>query len=211
MTCIYNIFFDKITYMEIEIIKFLQSFRSDFLDGFFKIISIVGSFWGFIILFICLFVFCDTIFACFFGGSYGLIWGFNQLIKFIVNRPRPYIVDSEIINIFSASGSSFPSGHTTSTVVMAIFLIYLIWRKQKGKYTIFKYEKIKLPKWIKVALTIFLSLFVVLLIISRMYLGQHFLSDVLSALFISTILSLLCLYIYEKREKIYLYFKGRKK
>lgn len=196
--------------MEIEIIKFLQSFRTEFLDSFFKSISILGSVYGFIAVFICLFIFCDTVYSYFFAGSYGLIWLFNELIKSIVNRPRPYLVSSEVVSIMSAHSSSFPSGHTTSTVVMVMFLLYLIWRKKKGTHRIFK-KDINISKSLKIIFTILLVVFTVLLMVSRMYLGQHFLSDVLVALVISGGLSVLALYIYEKRNNIYLYFKGKKK
>ena len=197
--------------MEIEIIKFLQSFRTEFLDFFFKGISILGSFWGFLIILVCLYLFYDTIYATFFGVSYGLIWGFNQLIKVIVDRPRPYLASTEVINVFSASGSSFPSGHTTSIVVISLYLLFLIWSKEKRKYKIFKTKPLKLSKTLKIIFTILILLFATLVMISRMYLGQHYLSDILVALLHSSLLATLTLFIYTKREKIYLYFKGRKK
>lgn len=48
----------------------------------------------------------------------------NLIIKNIVQRPRPYVVDTSVVPLIFPSEYSFPSGHTSSsfTAACAIFL-----------------------------------------------------------------------------------------
>ena len=92
-----------------------------------------------------------------------LIWA----LKIIIQRPRP---GSSIFNYLS-SGYAFPSGHTTNVVVFLGLLIYFSW----------KYLK-KENKNIKIFITIILSLIAIIVGFSRLYLGIHWLTDVLGGL-----------------------------
>ena len=99
----------------------------------------------------------------------------NILLKNILQRPRP--IEYRLID---ETGYSFPSGH--SMVAMAFYglLIYLIYR----------YEKNKFLKYILISL---LSILIILIGISRIYLGVHYTSDVLAGFLIS--ISYLIIYI----------------
>ena len=99
----------------------------------------------------------------------------NQLLKFILQRPRP--TDFRIID---ESGSSFPSGHSMVSMAVYGFLIYLIYKNVKNKY-------------LKVVLISLLSLLIVMIGISRIYLGVHYTSDVLAGFLLS--ISYIILYI----------------
>lgn len=89
----------------------------------------------------------------------------NQTIKNIVCVYRPWILDSRLhidkIASGSATGYSFPSGHTTTAA--SVF----------GGIAVYKRDK----KWI-VAL---MSLFIILVAFSRNWLGAHTLKDVVVA------------------------------
>lgn len=98
----------------------------------------------------------------------------NQIFKFILQRPRP-----TEFRIIDEKGYSFPSGHSMISMAFYGFLIYLIYR----------YIKNKSLKWV---LIIILSLLIVLIGISRIYLGVHYTSDVLAGFLIS--ISYLILY-----------------
>lgn len=106
----------------------------------------------------------------------------NQVIKFLVARPRP-----EGYRLTLENGYSFPSGHTMVSAGFYGFFIYLIYKKVKNKYV----------KW---GTIIFLSLLVILIGISRIYLGVHFASDVLAGLCFS--ISYLIFFINLIKEKI---------
>ena len=86
----------------------------------------------------------------------------NLLLKTLVQRPRP-----EGYRLVAESGFSFPSGH--SMVAMAFYglLIWMVWR----------YEKDALVRWLGV---IGFGLVIVLVGLSRIYLGVHYASDVLA-------------------------------
>lgn len=91
----------------------------------------------------------------------------NQVLKFILHRPRP--IDFRIIE---ESGYSFPSGHSMASMAFYGFLIYLIYKKINNKYL----------KW---GLICFLSILILFIGISRIYLGVHYTSDVLAGFLIS--------------------------
>lgn len=86
----------------------------------------------------------------------------NLLLKTLVQRPRP-----EGYRLVAESGFSFPSGH--SMVAMAFYglLIWMVWR----------YEKDAFVRWLGI---IGFGLVIVLVGLSRIYLGVHYASDVLA-------------------------------
>ena len=106
---------------------------------------------------------------------YGILTGINLIIIFIVNvilkfifaRPRP--ID---INLIEELGYSFPSAHAMVSTAFYGFIIYLIWNLNiKRAY-----------KWIY---SILLSILIILICITRIYLGVHYASDVFGGMFIS--------------------------
>lgn len=99
----------------------------------------------------------------------------NTIIKHIFVRPRPVG-----IKLIPQGGYSFPSGHSMMAVAFYGLLIYLIWKS--------KWKKV----W-KIFTTILLSIMILLIGISRIYLGVHFASDVIAGFAIA--LSYLILFI----------------
>ena len=95
-----------------------------------------------------------------------LIGLFNHFIKEYVQRLRPEY------RMMDVAGYSFPSGHSMVSAAFYGFLIYLIYKNVKNKYV--KYFSI-----------IGLSLLVILIGISRIYLGVHYTSDVIAGFLIS--------------------------
>ena len=91
----------------------------------------------------------------------------NQLLKRIVERPRP-----EGFRIVEELGYSFPSGHSMVSMAFYGLFIYFIYKKVKNKYI----------KWTSIIL---LTLLIVLIGISRIYLGVHYASDVLAGFLLS--------------------------
>lgn len=91
----------------------------------------------------------------------------NQLLKRIIQRPRP-----TEYRLIEENGYSFPSGHSMVSAAFYGFFIYLI----------FKYVKNKHVKCISITL---LSILIILIGTSRIYLGVHYTSDVLAGFLIS--------------------------
>ena len=93
--------------------------------------------------------------------------GLNQILKHIVQRPRP-----TEYRLIDETGYSFPSGHSMVSAAFYGLFIYLIFKNVKNKYI----------KWISI---ITLSILIILIGGSRIYLGVHYTSDVLAGFFIS--------------------------
>ena len=108
-------------------------------------------------------------------SNLAIITVLNQLLKRIVQRPRP-----TEFRIVEESGYSFPSGHSMVSMAFYGYLIYLIYKYVKNKYL----------KWISIIL---LSILICSIGIIRIYLGVHYTSDVLGGFFIS--ISYLIIYI----------------
>ena len=106
----------------------------------------------------------------------------NGLIKVLVERPRPTAKLVDILSI--AGGNSFPSGH-----VMA-YLAYF------GLLFSLGVILLRRDRWWHYTILIIPALFVVLVGPSRIYLGDHWASDVLGAYLIGGLLLGIALWIY---------------
>ena len=100
----------------------------------------------------------------------------NAVLKSSFDRPRPQLFEW----LTEPSSSSFPSGHAMSSAIVYFTVAYLIARLEKRR-------------WMR-ALTIIASLLLVLLIsVSRLYLGVHYPSDVLAGMIIGLAWAGFCL------------------
>ena len=170
------VYFNVFSNMDIKIYDFIISFKSEFNTYFFKIITFLCSI-KFIAL-MCIISILLTLIKK--DKSYLLIIlvtlvssVVNLIIKNIIRRDRP----DKINWLITESNFSFPSGHSMMATVFYGFLTYLLYRSN-------------LNKSVKI---IILVLFLILLIgISRIYLGVHYTSDVIGGfLWGSTLLILI--------------------
>ena len=113
--------------------------------------------------------------------KYGLLILINSLlatgsyiiIKNVIQRPRP-----NPFRFIEETGYSFPSGHATNNMAFCGILIYLICKNVKNKK-------------LKIISTILLSLWVLIIGISRIYFNVHYVSDIIAGF----ILGLICILI----------------
>jgi membrane-associated phospholipid phosphatase len=89
----------------------------------------------------------------------------SYLMKKTFTEPRPYEVDSRIVQLSVGGGYSLPSGHTTEAFASAMALVLLF------------------PRWI-VALPVFT--WASLVALSRIYLGVHYPFDIFVGMFIGS-------------------------
>ena len=105
----------------------------------------------------------------------------NTLIKFIIHRPRPA---ADLVNIITPLSSySFPSGHVMYYVAFFGFIWFLI-------YTMLK------SSWIRTAFLLFFGTLILLVGISRIYLGEHWSSDVMGAYLLGTLVLIVGIQLY---------------
>ena len=161
---------------------------NDNLTNFFKLMTSLGE--GISIAIYCLailvvsFILKKRKIGLAIAGSVAFNSIFSEVLKMIIQRPRP-----EILQLAEESSYSFPSSHTVASVSLCGILIYFILRSG-------------LDKNMKTILIILLVLFPLLIGISRIYLGVHNASDVLGGAILAMILLLIEISIIEKKELI---------
>ena len=154
-----------------EILRFLEGIRTPFLDSFFSFVTHLGEETFFIVLGI-VFFWCVNKKEGYYILSVGFIGTIiNQFLKLLFRIPRPWVRDKNFTIVESArseaTGYSFPSGHTQSSV---------------GVFgSISRYEK---AKWLRIICIVIC----VLVPLSRLYLGVHTPADVGVSLIISLVL-----------------------
>jgi len=173
---------------EIKIIEFLQSFSSTFLDGFFMATSYLFDYP--LVIIVALILLCYKKYSyLFLFLSVELVGFITQItLKSIINRPRPFINNDSILNILEASNSSFPSGHSITCMCAVVVLWYIISKSSNGTRQKNIYKSL-------------LVVAAILCAVNRMYLGQHYITDVLGGFIIAIIISICGIFVYKKITK----------
>jgi undecaprenyl-diphosphatase len=157
---------DELSVFDDTIYMYIRRLISEDMTEWMKIITMAGS-WLILMLitFICLFVFWKNkryfFFSCMIALNLVVTSALNDAIKLIFHRERP-----DILRLVTAGGFSFPSGHSMNSISFYGYIAYLIYVNMKSRW---KYAIISL-----------LSITVLLIGISRIYLGVHYASDVLA-------------------------------
>jgi len=153
---------NDIEWVDTNIYEWIMTIRSDIFDNFFKLITKAGN----VIPVMCITVICLLLWKkkerYMLGISIIITVLSNQAIKRMVQRPRP-----DHVRLITERGFSFPSGHSMIAVALYGFLIYYVYKNVDNKY------------W-KVILMTLLSLLIVGIGCSRIYLGVHYPSDVIA-------------------------------
>lgn len=150
--------------MEIQIIKYIQTLKSPFFDGAMWFFTYLASFYAIILFFIIFFFFASKKYSFLFLISALFNVGLNFILKILINRPRPYQISSDISNVTNSLGQSMPSGHMVTITTIFFFLIFFLFKRLKANTS-------------KIILIILSAIIITLVAISRMYFGQHYISD----------------------------------
>lgn len=160
---------DNIEFVDSRIYQFVISFQNTSLTNFFKIITKLSEV-VFLVIFVLLVLLYlrnkDAIFIIFNLIFLRLL---NYIVKIIIRRDRP-----SILRLIKIGEYSFPSGHAMISMGVYGYIIYLIYKKVNNNYL--KY----------LGISIFIIL-IILIGISRIYLGVHYFSDVVAGYILSLI------------------------
>lgn len=159
---------NEIMNFDLAVYNFIISFKSNSLTNIFKFITFFGSSIPLISICIISFLFIKNKKIPMYISINLIVTAiFNLLLKNIIRRNRP--VGYRLVE---ETGFSFPSGHSMASMAFYGLIIYLIFKYVKNKYA-------------RVALCTFLSILIVAIGISRIYLGVHYASDVFAGFMIS--------------------------
>lgn len=174
---------DTIASVDIHLENLLFSFRHPFIAKFFLIISLFGK-WQIVASIAVVFMLILWLgkkwiyilpFILTFSGSILS----DLLSKVIIHRPRP-----EAVAFYHEGSYSFPSGHATVAIAIYGFIAYFL---------------IKINKRWKFRINLFFIFLVLIFAIgfSRLYLGVHYLSDVLGGYFLGLMWLIASIFLYE--------------
>ncbi len=145
--------------LSVELILWLQKTSGTVIEWFFQFISLLGEEYLFIVVLGTVYWAVNKRTAEYIGTALGISFSLNNVIKSLTQMPRPFERYPEVQNLRpgTSTGSSFPSGHTQGFGSFVFAIAYTLGKR----------------KWWVIA-----GVLTVLMMISRMYLGVHYLSDV---------------------------------
>ncbi|WP_042337940.1 phosphatase PAP2 family protein [Bacillus andreraoultii] len=166
---------DLMERFDLAVIQFVQGLESESLTKIMFVFTKIGSFPFVITIF-----FMSSLFLYFvlhhrselvlYGGLLIVTQIANQLLKSFFQRTRP-----EFHRLVEIGGYSFPSGHAMSAFTVYTILAFLFWRHIRTAF----------GRFLLLAVSI---LFILLIGISRIYLGVHFPSDIIGGYSMSAFL-----------------------
>lgn len=159
------------------IIEFLQSFSNAPLDYIMRALTEFGDVMFFIVLGAVLFWSVDKKFAFKLMTTLLFSATINGGIKHYTNKNRPYQDGAKPI-LQETEGSSMPSGHAQNIFTASTIMVH-------------EYRKVNWVKWTFIALALIVPL-------TRMYLGQHYLEDVLVGMLLGLLIGILGIFVYQK-------------
>ena len=159
----------SLTVFDDSIYKVVSSMRCNFCDILFKSFTYLGNTIPVVIIVIFLLILLNKKDRLILGSCVISTLILNQALKHIIRRPRPPIEE----RLITQGGYSYPSGHSMMALCLYGVLIYFVQTKIKDKK-------------LKIFLTALLTIIILLIGISRIYVRVHYPSDVLSG-FILTI------------------------
>ena len=149
--------FDSVVY------NFLVNNRNEALNNFFKIITQFGSALVLIIITIlCVIFIRDKKYKILVPANLLTIAIINIVLKNFFLRPRP-----NELRLIEETGYSFPSGHAMASTAFYGLLIYIVHEKVENKI-------------LRNTICIMLGLLILLISVSRIYVGVHYTSDVIA-------------------------------
>lgn len=174
--------------LDVTIMTWLHSVSSPVLDMIFLTITTLGNVEYMLPALVALFAYFvyrgqrhNALILLFGAGGAALS---NIILKLVFHRDRPSLWNSAIVE----TGYSFPSGHAMMSSALVLCLVVLLWH----------------TKW-RLATIVIGSIFVIMMGVSRVYLGVHYPTDIVAGWSVSCIWVLMVVAIF--RDATLNYFR----
>ena len=181
----------KIVQFDQRIIAFVQGLESPILTLIMKFFTYLGSFPSVMVLFIVVSYYLYIVlkhraeFLLFGTVVVGTVV-FNEILKQFFHRARP-----DFHRLIEAGGYSFPSGHAMSAFAFYGIVAFLLWRHISNQ----------LGRTVLILVSI---IFILMIGISRIYLGVHYPSDIVGGYFASALWLSIAIWFFQRyKEKQY--------
>lgn len=185
---------ESIMPFEVEIIKALQQGATRDFIYVQRVFSYTASVFVVLVLALVFYFAYNKRFALSFLITQGITYGIGFILKRIIARPRPYtVIGNGILCFMEESGYSMPSGHSLCAMVITCFVIWLVCRSVKDK-------------WAKGFSIAGMLVYLFAMGYNRMFLGVHYLTDILLGWAIS-LLAFLAVYFLE--PKVYAFIQKK--
>lgn len=149
-----------------SVYKAITKVSNPALDNTFKFITFFGSTIGIIVLCVATLIFMkNKKHALWIIGGTGGVTILNNIIKFSVRRARP--AEPVFRKLVEEKSYSFPSGHTMGSIGFYGMIMFFIIRSN-------------LNKKMKIIYSSLLTILMIAIMVSRLYLAAHFATDVLA-------------------------------
>jgi|SRR3989338_9713020 len=186
---------DLIRQLDTSTLNFVEQIRTPFLTLFFKAVTFMGE-WYFVLSILVLislfFIIIKTSrlnLAARFNLDVFVLWattigglGSTFVLKEIFHRGRP------VGALVAETSSSFPSAHSVISIAFYAFIFYLLAKNSKSDFS----------KYLLISAIFLIPIF---LGFSRLYLGVHYLSDVLAGYAIGDVWFLIGAFLAAKSRK----------
>lgn len=150
----------------LPIVQWIQTYRTPFLDVFFRTVSFLGEEDFYILMFPVVYWLLDSKLGYRLAFIFVLSSYANFFFKDLFAAPRPYLVDPELYAPLRSPGFAFPSAHAT--------YVSVTW----GYFA----SQLRKSTWWALA-----GILTVLVSLARLYLGDHYPQDVIAGTLLGVI------------------------